>query len=396
MNQKGFTLIELLVYMMVAALVVTFAAKAWFDSAVFSMGSERRMELSSEMASLQYSLERDFGDLGISHLQNRNDMYDNDLVYIDAANGDFSSYEFVNNGTSDEIQYRIGQFDDAGLPEGYELIKLHTIGDSLIRSRTVFDNTGSQTSQDSVILSERVSQFDLKLGVYEPHSMDSDSIVYELTFDDTKAGNDYLEEDTNAYTSPIVDTASNQFGFTTTTQDFPHYFHLEDGNGSWTSVNVTPGKTYTLKFDLTLNNDYKSSFNLAHDSIVIKLTAPGGTAAALEGTEPYKVFPSGSNTVSHAYDFNTPDSVFNITLISRLKRITGSPSLSLSNVRVQELSLAEVSFLDSLGSGAHEMTSNKNGTKSILAQIELFETVGLDTTRYQAQRTFPVPNNGVQ
>lgn len=31
MNQKGFTLIELLVYMMVAGLVVTFAAKAWLS-----------------------------------------------------------------------------------------------------------------------------------------------------------------------------------------------------------------------------------------------------------------------------------------------------------------------------------------------------------------------------
>lgn len=396
-EETGFTLIELLIYIFIAGLVSLFAARAWFDSAVFSMGSEKRVELSTQMEALQYTIERDFEQIGLAFNQKDTSVHSNDDVYMDAASGDFSSFEFENDADTDSIKYRVGKFDANGEADGYQEIELFTQGDSLMRTLTEFDGTGAQTSTSTVVMSTGVQVFNMELGYYNPHSTSGDSIITAIAFDSSSSGANYWSEISSSLESYLFDLDIQGYGFTMTNEDTLISFQLEDGTGTRKEFQTSKGKTYTLKFNIQYNMDYKNSYNYARDSLVVYLKKTTDTTTSVGGVLPIKLIPnSGDQLNTLAFDINPRDTSFIIQVKARLKNISGTPELYMGDVHLIEYNRDAVEYIDNLSTNNADKFAEKMSVNSIRLRLGLYETIGLDTNTYFATKVFSLPNNGVQ
>jgi type II secretory pathway component PulJ len=396
-SQKGFTIVELLVYIAMSSIVVVVAATAWYNSATFSLVSQKSLDLSGRANLTLKTIARDLERMGLSAGQSGATVNITDLVYMDEDVDDRSSFEFWDNSNKDSLIFRTARFNNTQSIIGYEEVTYKIENNQLLRVSAPYGLVDDAGDITTTIMEENVETFNIELGVYGRKTLTGDSVLKEHILDSTSTSNNIGSFASAAYLASIGDFDAEPGIFITPTMDdrVIAFQWMEGGNAF--EFEPVPGETYTLSFNTSFNDDFISSYNAARDSIVIRLKHASDTSSLLVGTEPYRIYPSSNAAiVPRRYDFNTSHTgKIIIQIITSLSRVGGSPTIGFNGFQISQHSLASSNYLSQLTGSIDEQIKTKMATKSLKITLGLMDKVNQDTIRWESERKIDISNNGV-
>jgi len=187
MNKKGMTLIELLVYMAIAALllapVIMLVQNSSLNMARNAVNTDLRIS-GRDILNIMYE---DIRNTGFK-LKNANGTVDTNVTYMTKSSaiwiGDTSSFRSGDGGLADPagrydtLTIRKGRLNNNGEWLGYDTVRYHVSGDTLIRTSAEFNNAATpvlvgQPKRQVIATNLEALQFQ-----YSPHL---DSIWREVT-----------------------------------------------------------------------------------------------------------------------------------------------------------------------------------------------------------------------
>ena len=396
-SQKGFTLVELLVYIAISTIVVVLAATAWYNSAVFSLVSQKSLDLSGRANLTLKTIERDLERMGLSAGQAGAAVSITDLVYMDEDIDDRSSFDFWDNSNEDSLVFRTARFDNSQSIIGYEEVTYKLENNQLLRVSAPYGLVDDAGDITTTIMEENVETFNIQLGVYGRKTLTGDSVLKNHVIDNSTVSNNIGSFASAAYLATIRDLDPDSGVFISPTMDDSVLaFQWMDGGNAF-EFEPIPGETYTLSFNTYFNEDFISSYNAARDSIVIRLKQASDTSSLLVGTEPYRMYPSSiASILSRRYDFNTSSNgKIIIQIITSLSRVDGNPEMAFNGFQISQHSLASSNYLSDLSGSLEEQIKTKMATKSLKITLGLMDQVNQDTIRWESERKIDISNNGV-
>ena len=162
---RGFTLIELLVYIIISALVTTLATKVWYDAAIFSGESKRKVNLQGLTQELFHILDKDMQRVGTTmYMDSNNQLTTADDSYIDQAT--HRSLTFTNSDNKDRFEFRTSRIIE-GVSVGFEDVAYWVDADNILWRSSQFTATDADYTDEaisSVILARNITEFDFKFG----------------------------------------------------------------------------------------------------------------------------------------------------------------------------------------------------------------------------------------
>jgi prepilin-type N-terminal cleavage/methylation domain-containing protein len=398
---KGFTLLELLVYIIISAIVTTIATRVWYDAAIFSGESKRKVNLQGLTQELFHILDKDMQRVGTTmYMDDNNQLTTADQSYIDQAAN--RSLTFTNSANKDRFEFRTSRIVE-GVSVGFEDVTYWVDdGDVLWRSSqfTTTDVDLVDEVLDSVILARNISEFDFKFGVYGRREVAGEVLAYEadISTDNvnliTVNGVNPATYDDEYIVAGDVFRLASITGFVT---DTLYNINLND---ILTVSDFERGATYRIEFRASFNQDFIDNYNLVNDILSFQFWKVD-ESVVYDGIDVYNFTPElADGFTKYQFKFHTSDNDLSLAPYFKLRLrniISGSPEFKISNIQIfkESAGLLNDSWTDDINLDDTQAYEAMNA-KTVKISIGITEDFAGETVEHNSSKIIELINNGAR
>jgi len=417
MRKQGFTLVELLVYIVIAALVVGVAGRAFLDATRQRVRTTQLLESTMGSGDVITYMEEDMRRVGakayMTPFSSTTSTSSSSVallqtvpgVYMNVASTPLDSSSFIaGNGTtgvSDSIEFRSAVYNSVGVATGSEQIRWYvTPSKNLVRVvRARYNMTGAATSSsstsDSVIMARNVQSFQVRYGLER-----EDSLVYTGLLQACPASASTPPSDTLAlvsgFSSASVSLQTDGWQMGKLPKGTRAEFKVIGcASGAVQTFPVYGGRTYRVEFGLGSNPVAASNFRADLDYVAAAVRIASVTTA-LAGTSEFQFYSGLDNTIQgRSFEFtpSTPTTTTTQATIVFVTQMRGTGTLMDSAAfRVNYLRVKEI------GRGGYDwrdvFPSDSIATKKYVKALEITLSAQTGTAVSNVRKLIAVPNNG--
>ena len=323
---------------MISTIVVALSMQAYLGSAEFSINVQRKLFSIEDADEAFRYLEEDLLRLGTKiddSFSNASTINSN--VYIDLDNGDYSSFNHHNNGYQDSITFRAATLNADGTVSGTEEVSLWVDStNTLYKTSTLRDTSGTVDTSETYILMENVQRFDFEFGL--SRTFGEDDMYGALNYPDGMEASNFADDQ----------------GLLTITDDDGWVTFKDFTDGGTNTVRISPetfilekGAKYSVDLDYRVNTDF---FNSIANNDKIKLIIRNSSGDQVPGTDNYYIMGGApDSTYSIPQFILSPTQSINdahLCLSFELYSTNADGEISFSNIVVRKQSKSTYSWVN--------------------------------------------------
>lgn len=372
MKKHGFTLMELLVYMAIVGIVVVLAGQVFSDSTRMRIRTQGMIESNQIAGDVAALFKGELGQMGAKSSQysrsiTSDSFYVASQVYMDEANGDYSSFnlktnDLGDNKRGDSITFRYARFNTEGEYESVQEVSWFLKNSVLWRTCKTIEGTEETScpkdASDPVALAEGVKSFEItpsKPGVLQaeiddatlfPGGDDKNVFRFVSRFDGAKYFRANMNPDEGGSVVAVSGFVSNynyDLGEMDVTKKVNEFYAAEkNGNaGEWsdlcTRLSFEKNVAYEISFKLMRLNerDRSQMFVVGKDYMAVGFRNLDGSATPIKDFAFYPPMADEVNDVERHMKFILNQDLTNVCLAFSVAAY--SPLLSMGTLNVNSL-----------------------------------------------------------